>query len=184
MRERANTSGGISLLELSIVVFLMAVLLGFSMPRFSSLFDSQLLKEARRIAVLLHRLRIEAILKGENYKIVFDTKKSEYSVFTASPQNPREYTPHEKYSKPIQLKSPVEFLKVTKDEDEEGRSESRFGFNELEFDKIFGLSYEFRVDSSGFIDLFTIRLKDREHSISMSVVNIMGKIEIGDEAPL
>ncbi len=182
MRKKRTAARGFSLLELSVGMLLMVILLGFSLPRFSLLLESELQKEARKIAYLIKELRIQAILKGENYKLVFDTRKSEYSVLTEDSRNPRGISPHEKYSEPIRLEDPVEFAKVTRDEEEE--EYSRFSFRKIEFDKIFGQQFEFRIDSSGFIDLFTLKLKDQENSLSLSVVNIMGKIVFGEETPL
>lgn len=173
---------GISLLELSVVMFLMAVLLGFSLPRFSNFLESDLETESRKIAALLNELRLQAILNGEAYRLVFDTKNSEYSVYQIDPKDASAVIPHQKYSKPLKLRPPVEFEKVTRDREEE--TDSFLGFEKIEFDKIFGQTFEFRIDSSGFIDLFTLKLKNRDHFIELKVKTVMGDIRIGEEVPL
>ena len=180
----ANNSktAGFSLLELSVVMLFMAILLGFSLPRFSILFDSTLVQETQKIAHLLREMRLQAILKGQNIRLVFDTKNSRYSVLTGSSNNPSEFVPHEKYPNPISLPEPLEIYRVTQEKTE--IRESRFSVERIEFDKIFGQTYEFNIDSSGFVDLFTIKLKDQNSRITLSVVNIMGKVVISEELPL
>lgn len=173
---------GFTLLELSVVIFLMTVLLGFAIPRFSNFMESTLEKETRKIAYVLDELRMEAIMKGESYRLEFDTMDSELSIYTASAEDPTEYTPHEKYDKPIKLQPPVKISKITLGE--EDPFQSRFGFEKLEFDKIFGQEYYFKIDSSGFIDLFTLKLKDNENTITLAVTTIMGDLSIGQETPL
>ena len=144
--------------------------------------DSDLKKQTQKIAALIDELRLQAILKSETYKLVFDTKDSEYQIFTVDPADSSKNVPNEVYPKPFKLPAPIEISNIDlKTEDE---TTSRFGFKKLEFDKIFGQQYEFRIDSSGFVDLFTIRLKDRSNSITLRIKNIMGEIAIGPETPL
>jgi len=181
MRDN-KTESGFTLLELSVVILIMVMMLSISMPRFSNLFESTLQKETLKIAGILNKLRSKAILKGENYKLVFNIKTSEYEIFTIDSEDPTKSLPHEEYPEAIKLKPPIEFTKVLKGE--EGVEESKLNFKKLEFDKIFGQKHEFRIDSSGFIDLFSIELKDNKNSQTLSVVNIMGKIEIGQETPI
>ncbi|MBT6611710.1 MAG: hypothetical protein HOB38_06380, partial [Deltaproteobacteria bacterium] len=56
---------GFSLLELSLIMFIMMILLGFSLPRFSSLIENQLQLETLKLAHLIDELRLQAILNGE-----------------------------------------------------------------------------------------------------------------------
>ena len=173
---------GFTLLELSVVIFLMAILLGFSLPRFSTLFDSTLVQESQKIASLLREMRLQAILKGQNIKFVFDTKNSRYSILTGNSSDPTRFIPDEKYSKPISLPESLEIYQISQEVTEV--RDSRFAGEKIEFDKIFGQTYEFNIDSSGFIDLFTIKLKDQNSRIAVSVVNIMGKVVVGEELRL
>ena len=182
MSQDSEKFSGFSLLELSVVMFLMAIMLGFSLPRFSNFLESNLEMETRKIAAVLDELRLQAILDGEDYKLVFDTMKSEFRVYQIDPLDSTTLKFHEKYSSPLKLKPPVEFVKIT--EETENRVESDFGFQRLEFDKIFGQAFEFRIDSSGFIDLFTLKLKDENNVIELTVKNVMGDIKISQETPL
>ena len=167
---------GFSLLELSLIMLLMMLMLGLALPRFTALFKSNLQQEAERIAALLHNLKTDAVFKGENYKITFDTQKSAYRITVASPEDPDQYLLHDKFPKPIQLPAPISLKQVTKTApDAEGR---KFQFDAFEFDKIFGQEFEVKIDSSGLIDLFKVKLVDGDETISVAVVNIMGKIEL------
>ncbi len=181
MSHQAKNNPGFTLLELSVVLFIMAVLLGISLPSFSNFFESGLKKEAHRLAGILDELRLQAILNGETYKLVFDTKKSELSVFTLEKAD-HSFSPHEKYGKPVSLTAPVEIAKISVNV--ENMAPSKFGFQKLEFDKIFGQQYEFRIDSSGFMDPFALKLKDTSNSLTLTVRNIMGDITISGEVPL
>jgi len=182
MQDRNRVNAGFTLLELSVVLLIVAILLGISLPRFSNFFESDLEQETRKIASIIDGLRLQAILKGENYRLVFDTKNSQYQVFTVNPEDTSESVPHETYGSPIKLTPPVEISTISTEID--NLSASRFGFKKLEFDKIFGQQYEFRIDSSGFIDLFLVRLKDNKNSLTLRIKNIMGEMAIGQENPL
>lgn len=171
------------MLELSIVMFLLTILLGFALPRFSLVFESNLLKSARKIAYILNDLKVQAVIKGENYKIVFDSTKSEYAVLTQN-LNDLSFQPHPKYSEPITLEKKVQFSRIKRNEEKDENEFGTLSFKTIEFDKIFGSKYEFRINSSGLIELFTLKLKDENNYLYVSVVNIMGKIVIGEEKPL
>lgn len=183
MSRQKNPGSGFTMLELTVVMLIMIILLGVSLPNFSNLFESNLEKETHRIAAIIDELRLQAILKSENYQLVFDTKKSEYQVFTTDPQDSSVTDPHEKYRTPIKLTPPIEFTKISTEIEEE-TTVRRFGGEKLEFDKIFGQQYIFRIDSSGFIDLFTLNLKDEDTTIALTIENIMGDISISHEKPL
>lgn len=181
-RMGRSKQAGFSLLELSAVLLLMTIMLGFSLPMFSNYFDSRLKKETLKIAKIVDDLRTQAILQHESYQLVFDTKKSHYAVYTIDPQDSQKLTPHRKYNTPILLAAPVQFASVSTEIEDE--VQSVFRVEKLEFEKIFGQTYQFKIDDSGFIDRFALRLRDNENMISLTITNIMGDIAIGEEKPL
>ncbi len=180
--QQRNIQTGFTLLELSVILFIMMILLGIALPRFPRLFESDLQLETQKIARLIYDLRQQAILNAEKYKLVIDTKKSEYSVFTSKTDRPEEYSPHKQYDKPVPLMDTISFSAVSKPENPD--ENYQFASRKITFDKIFGQQFQIFIDSSGFIDPFTVRLQDRRNQLSLSVVNIMGKIVIGEEIPL
>ncbi|PCI29587.1 MAG: hypothetical protein COB67_03685 [SAR324 cluster bacterium] len=177
-----KTQAGVTILELSLVMFIFSILIGFSLPRFSNLFESNLLLETKKIAKLISDLRLTAILEGKDFRLEFDTQKSAYSVLERQKGASRKYERSEKYREPIALEPPVEFYLISNQVQE--KQGLKFGGPPLEFDKIFGQQFQFHIDSSGFIDQFTLKLKNKTHSISLAVVDIMGNIELGEETPL
>lgn len=183
MRRSPRFVAGFTLLELSVVLFIMAILLGIALPRFSNFFESDLQKETRRIAAVLSQLRLEAILKGESYRLVFDSKENTLQVFTIDAADSTLNHPHENFKNPIKLNPPVEIQSITTGAETESVS-AKFEFEKLKFEKIFGNQYQFSIDPSGFIDLFSVTLKDRSHSLTLQVKTIMGEMEIGHEIPL
>jgi type II secretory pathway pseudopilin PulG len=182
-RSRSTTGlAGFSLLELSLVILLMLIMVGVAVPRLSLLFESDLMKEARRIAGTIEGLRMRAMLEGEDYRLVFDTEKATYSVDIVDLDQPRQFFPHPDYPKPVSLTPPVEFVNVWRGSSE--TVERRFAGEKLEFDKIFGQRFDFRIDAAGLVDPFRLELKDRRHSVTVTVADIMGKVVIGRETPL
>ena len=180
--ENRKAARGFTLLELSAVLFMMAVLLGISLPNFSNFLESDLEKETKRIAAVIEELRLQAILERESYRLVFNTKDSAYHAERIDPENPTKKSSRETFIKSVKLPSPVELASISTDI--ESQTPSKFGFEKLAFEKIFGQEYQFIIDSSGFVDQFRIRLKDRQHSMTLTVTTIMGEIEIGQETPL
>ncbi len=172
---------GFSLFEFSIIMFLMVLMLGFSIPRFTQLFESVLRQETLKLAQLLTQLRTQAIIKGERYRIVFDTVKNEYSITVESPNSTDTFIKHPNYDKPIPLQNPVSFYNVKRTETGDENETRQFTFESFDFEKIIGNQYSFTIDSSGFMDTFDVKLRDKEAYLTLSVVNIMGDIEIGEE---
>ena len=161
----------------------MAVLLSFALPNFSNLIKSNLELEASKIAKIVSLLRQQAIMSGENYKLVFSTKDSTYKILTQNQLDPEEFMPHSRYPNPIAFREPIELYRVTRDQEKE--EDSNFlNFEKIEFEKIFGQDFSFTIDSSGLIDLFTLYLRDEREYVSLSVVNIMGKMVVSHKSPL
>ncbi len=71
--NQSNTTKGFTLIELTVVVFLIGVMLAVSIPRFRySIITDNLKSSTRRIIGLLTSLRNEAIREQKNYLLHFD----------------------------------------------------------------------------------------------------------------
>ena len=175
--ESPSRQRGFSLLEVSLVLFLVAILLGFSLPRFSTLYESTLEQEAKKLAKMIRDQRFKAVLHGETITLIFDTKKETYAVEKKGCKSNK----FDK-TKPIQLKKGIKFYQISNNAS--SQKELQFGGPPLIFEKIFGQSFSFTIDSLGFVDQFTIKLRDKTHYISLSVNDIMGHIDIGQRIML
>jgi len=70
---------GFTLLELTIVIFIIALLAGIVFPSFRGLSERQLSSDARRTASLLQYLSDSAMASKETYSLDFDLQKSSVS---------------------------------------------------------------------------------------------------------
>ena len=70
---------GFTLLELTIVIFIIALLAAIVFPSFSGLSKRQLSSDARRIASLLQYLSDSAMAAKEIYSLDFDLQKTPYT---------------------------------------------------------------------------------------------------------
>ncbi len=171
-----NPERGVTLLELSLVVLLVAILLGFSLPRFTTLYESDLELETKKLAKIIKDLRLQAIIEEKRFRLVFNTKKSSYKVLEQISRDQSEFKPSKQFSKAVKLTEPVEFYQISNEV--QNQEELRFSGAPIIFEKIFGQEFHFSVDSSGFIDPFTVRLRDQKFYMTLSVYDIMGNIRI------
>ena len=174
------TSRGFSLLEISLTLVIIGIVLGFTLPNFQALFDSRLMQETKKAAKLIRQVRNQAILSGINYQLVVDAKKSEITVQAESKELPGVYEADSSFSA-VRFKMPIEIhsLRVGKEEE----VASLFKPKKLRFKKLFGTIYQFRIDSNGFTDMFTLLITNQERLTSLAVTNIMGNIQIADVTP-
>ena len=68
MPERIDKSPGFTLLELSVTMLIMVLVLGVSLPSFSNMLESDLEKEARRMAKIIDELK--AFLEEMGHPVV------------------------------------------------------------------------------------------------------------------
>lgn len=92
MRRRAALSGpaaqresrqrGFTLLEISLVLLIFAVVLSFAMPRLRDPGRMELRSHVRRLATKIRFLRSEAILTGRTYRMNYDLDSQRYWAST------------------------------------------------------------------------------------------------------
>lgn len=76
----AATSRGFTLLELSLVLFIMGLLVTVLLPRFGAMGTARLESSARRLAALVRYLNGEAAFSGQVYRIRYDLSEQAYAV--------------------------------------------------------------------------------------------------------
>ncbi len=162
-----------SLLEVSLVLLLLSILFSFALPRFSLLTDSPLEKEGKRLAGIIAHLQDEALLRGQEFRLRFNSGEQTLTIFTRDPQT-WEFTLLEQKDNPHPLARGIRFYHF----DTKVAQASRFGFTPLRFEKIFGEEFLIEIDDSGLIDPFEIELADETQRLKLSNPNLLGKLSL------
>ncbi len=71
---------GFTLIELSVVLLVLAVLLAFVTPRFRNLTEYEIKTSSRRLAGTIRYLFNEAAIRHTHYRVNYDLQKAEYWV--------------------------------------------------------------------------------------------------------
>ncbi|MFI5399663.1 MAG: prepilin-type N-terminal cleavage/methylation domain-containing protein [SAR324 cluster bacterium] len=79
-RRRRSGTPGFTLLEMLVVLLLMSLIAGFTVPLFQTLLEGQVQREATRLSQLVRILRNEAVLTQTDFHLVFDLKEQSYWV--------------------------------------------------------------------------------------------------------
>ena len=80
MSQRGNAERGFTLIELSAILLILAVLLAFLIPRLRDLTEYHIKSSSRRMASTIKYLFDEAAIRHAYYRLNYDLKKDEYWV--------------------------------------------------------------------------------------------------------
>ena len=110
----STPNAGFTLLELSLVLFILGLLMTVLLPRFGDMGSAQLESSARRLAALARYLNGEAAFSGQVYRIRYDLGKQTYAVQVLVPS--REATEFvadpSPMSQPVKLPPGIAFADV------------------------------------------------------------------------
>jgi prepilin-type N-terminal cleavage/methylation domain-containing protein len=84
-RSRAPRTAGFTLIELSLVLLIIAIVLTLAIPRLRSASGAELTREARKLSNTFRLLRSEAILNGQIYQLRYDLDRERYWVTLGNP---------------------------------------------------------------------------------------------------
>src|SRR5262245_25859268 len=86
-REARQSSGqaGFTLLEITLVIAIIAVLLGLAIPKLRDTTVTELKAQSHRLAMTFKLVRDEAILQGIPFQINFDLDEQRYWITSADP---------------------------------------------------------------------------------------------------
>ena len=111
---RSRAPNGFTLLELSLVLFIIGLLVTVIVPRLGDLSGTRLESSARRLAALVRYLNGEAAFSSQLYRLNYDLDKRLYwvSVLAAS-RDATEFIPDDSpLARPVQLPPSITFVDV------------------------------------------------------------------------
>ena len=109
---RRGRSSGFTLLELTIVVFFLAVISSFALPRFADISGVELGASTRRLSQTVRYLYEEAALRGTVYGLVFDLENQVVKVVRIDPESGEFVEDDAMLSKPMAMPEGVRMLAV------------------------------------------------------------------------
>jgi len=83
--QRRSGEAGFTLLEITLVIAIIAVLLGLAIPRLRDTSMAELKAQSHRLAMTFKLVRDEAILQGIPFQINFDLDEQRYWITSADP---------------------------------------------------------------------------------------------------
>ena len=110
----ASRSSGFTLLELSLVLFIIGLLVTVLVPRLGGLERARLETSAQRLAALVRYLNGEAAFRGHVYRIRYDLDQHRYGVQVLTPsQETKTFVADESpLSLPVQLPTNITFADI------------------------------------------------------------------------
>src|SRR3989339_196249 len=139
-RGTMNRRPGFTLLEVSLVLLLLSMLLGFAFPRLPSLAQGPLETDGKRLALQVKRLQELALMQGREFRLELNSQEATVTAWGRDPQT-LEFQPL-KGGNPWHLAAGLHFRRLSS----EVTGQSRFGFTPLRFEKLFGESFMIEID--------------------------------------
>lgn len=149
----SNNSSGFTLLELTIVLFLVGMFSIMVIPRFSHVGEGDLQHSARRISWTIKYLFNEAALSSREHRIIYNLDRGSYRAISLETDG--RITQVERIPEEIKLKQGIRFMDVTIS----GRGS--FSHGEITI----------RILPSGWVEGMTIHLAGAENQILTVQIN-------------
>lgn len=163
-RLRSRDAAGFTLLELTLVLLILAVVLGIVVPRLRDTDRARLESEVRKLAVTLRYLRQAAILNGRTYRLNYGIDDGRYWVTSADGDDSLgSFQPDSEIMRPVVLSSPVGFSDLVLP-DTIGMVQEGSGFTDFYPD--------------GWVDLTLLHLDNGQESYTLFVDSLTGHVSI------
>jgi type II secretion system protein H len=106
---RRSHPGGFTLIEVSLVLLIIAIVVALAVPRLRSITGAELTKQARRLTNTFRVLRSEAILTGRIYQLHCDIGIERYwvTIIDESSETPQVVPDSGPLARPVTLPDPV-----------------------------------------------------------------------------
>ena len=172
--------GGFTLLEVMLVVVLILLAVGVSMPSFVRSYQSAKLRTSARTVVMAHRYtRGMAVLQQQDFAIYFDREKGRLDIVSLRPDKPSDPLDTadtglgEQSTAPVSYQVEQEMEKLLEDGVRIG--ELDWDLPEQENGQIFWVNYY----PSGTCDPYTLVLEDQGgRSIQLEVDHLSGAVKV------
>lgn len=162
---RRSLASGFTLLELTIVVFILTVISAFALPRFADLSGVELGATTRRLSQTIRYLYEEAALRGTVYGLVFDLENQVAKVVRIDSESGEFVEDDASLSRPLAMPEGVRMIAVILPS--VGRLQE--GVVPIYF------------YPEGFVDRAWIQLADRhERAFTLIVDPLRGRAEVAD----
>lgn len=161
--ERSTRTAGFTLIELLVVLALLSVTLVMVMPALNGALQSEREREISRLSRLIRMIRNESVLTSRRHRILFDLRNNVYAVEWEDAEGGFLPFDQPKILRPHQLPESLRMIEVLPGG--EGASPLR------------DRSVQIIIDSSGFIDPFTLLLREGKALHAIRVATLMGRID-------
>ncbi len=167
--EHSSRTPGFTLIELLVVLALLSITLVMVMPALNGAFQSEREREILRISRLIRMIRNESVLTSRRHRILFDLPNNTYSVEWEDADGGFLTFDQPKNLRPHQIPKSLRMIEVLP-----GGQGAR---------PIRDRPVYIMIDSSGFIDPFTLLLREGKAVHAIRVATLMGRIDraSGDE---
>ncbi len=112
--QSLTPSPGFTLLECTVVLFIIGLLVVMAVPQLGDLDGARLESSARRLAALVRYLNGEAAFKSQLYRLNYDLEQQTYwvTILTATRNTPEFLPDSSPLARPVQLSPNVTFVDV------------------------------------------------------------------------
>ena len=114
LKPPASSLQGFTLLELSLVLFIIGLLVAVIVPRLGDLRGTRLESSARRLATLARYLNGEAAFSSQLYRLSYDLDERTYwvSILAANQHTPEFIADPSPLARPVRLPSSITFVDI------------------------------------------------------------------------
>ncbi|MCH8842881.1 MAG: GspH/FimT family pseudopilin [SAR324 cluster bacterium] len=156
--------GGFTFIEVMVVIVILAVVMGLSLPAFFSVLESGRDREINRLSSVLHLLRSEAILGRKQYRLQIDLEAGAY--WAEARDDRGRFHP---ILEPASLRRHIlpEFLQL-QDIAVYGTTAGRITRQVVPI----------TIDSSGFIDPFLLHFKEGQDEWTFRLTGFTGRVDL------
>ena len=164
---------------MGLLLFLFSIMLGFTIPSLPKIYESDLEQDSKRLALIIEKTRENALLQSSDFRILLDQEEAQIVIEKRDPET-YEFVVWENKRNPYPLSKGIRLRHFSN----QPKVASKFGFEPIRFEKIFGQKYYINIDSSGFVDQVELELADSKNFTQLKIKDILGNISLSTKRSL